>query len=267
MSMNKDNAYNMDAYVAEIYDQFETEMDDVALLRKLLAGRNRLRILEPFFGTGRIAIPLAQDGHQVTGIERSTYMIERARSKIAELSEETAGRITILEGDVLVTHWPVGFDLVLLGGNCFYELGSGDEQERCIALARASLKPDGHVYVDNNHMEGELDVSWRQPPGMAGKSFPQGTCTDGTQVQGTTEMIWYDVPGRLVRYRRTVTVTTPDGKVTRREWMEQCHPPSKVEVASWLEKHGFKTEELYGDRLGNPYTDDSGRAIFWATRE
>ncbi len=32
----------------------------------------------------------------------------------------------------------------------------------------------------------------------------------------------------------------------------------------WLEAHGFVIEQLYGDRAGNPYTETSKRAIFWA---
>jgi len=267
MGVNESMAYDMDAHVAEIYDQIETYTDDVALLRQLIAPKALgQRIFEPFCGTGRIVVPLAEDGHEVVGMERSRHMLDRARSKIAELPEDAGRRITLLEGDVLTTPWPEGFDLVLLGGNCFYDVASAEEQERCIAMANAALKPGGHVYVDNDHMEGDLDPAWRRPPGAVVKSFPDGTCADGAQVEATTETVWYDVARRLVRYRRTVTVTSPDGTVNQKEWTEQCHPPSKSEVASWLEHNGFAIEQVYGDRLGNPYRDTSDRAIFWARK-
>ena len=41
---------------------------------------------------------------------------------------------------------------------------------------------------------------------------------------------------------------------------------SKGEVQGWLEKHGFEVEAIYGDRDGSPYTESSGRAIFWARK-
>jgi len=41
----------------------------------------------------------------------------------------------------------------------------------------------------------------------------------------------------------------------------------KVEMSGWLRKHGFVVEELWGDRHRSPYTDNSGRAIFWAARK
>jgi len=266
MSINKERAYDMDGYVAEVYDQIETQMDDVALIRKLVEGKNCLRILEPFCGTGRIAIPLAEDGHRVIGLERSTAMLKRLRDKMTASSENISERIKLHQMDVLSLPWPENVDLVLLGGNCFYELATPEEQENCIAKANEVIVSGGYVYIDNNHMEGELDAEWRREPGQPRKAFPSGTCSDGTLVEGTTETLRYDVAKRTVCYHRTVTVIPVKGEPLKKEWQEQCHPPSKDEVTNWLEGHGFVIEQLYGDRLANPYDVDSPRAIFWARK-
>jgi SAM-dependent methyltransferase len=58
-----------DVVLAELYDRHETYTNDVELIRRLIGGRGPLNILECFCGTGRIALPLAQDGHRVTGID------------------------------------------------------------------------------------------------------------------------------------------------------------------------------------------------------
>jgi len=50
------------------------------------------------------------------------------------------------------------------------------------------------------------------------------------------------------------------------EYVQQKHPVSAVEVQTWLEKYGFVIEETFGDRAGNPYTDQSERAIYWARK-
>jgi len=154
--------------------------------------------------------------------------------------------------------------VVLLGGNCFYELASAAEQERCIVQAARSLRPVGYVYVDNDHMEGDLDESWWKP-GVSG-GFPTGVCADGARVESTTETIWYNVPRRLVRFCRRSQVTRPDGSTVERKYAQQKHPVSTGEVQTWLETHGFVVEALYGDRAGNPYTGVSERAIFWARK-
>jgi SAM-dependent methyltransferase len=265
MSDNETNMYGIDSHIAEWYDRSETYTDDVELIRRLIEGMGPLRILELFCGTGRILIPLAQDGHELMGLDKARAMLDRARMKISSMSTELAGRVTLIEADVVTEHWPEGFDLVILGGNCFYELATPEEQEGCIASASAALRSGGYVYLDNNHMEGELEESWRKP-GVRGGRLPNGVCDDGAILEGTTETTWCDIGRRLWRARRTLTVTFSDGTKKFRDGIQQKHPVSVVEQRDWLNKHGFVIEQLFGDRAGNPYTDASGRGIFWARK-
>src|SRR5512136_2525186 len=131
--------YDVEGHIAEIYDQVETETDDVALIRRLIGEQRSLRILEPFCGTGRILIPLAQDGHVLVGLDEARGMLARAQAKIGQLPEEAQRRITLVEADVMSGDWPHGLDVVILGGNCFYELAMAEEQEACIIAAAAAL--------------------------------------------------------------------------------------------------------------------------------
>ena len=124
MSKNAINAYNMDVHVAEIYDQVETQTEDVALIRRLIGKQRPLRILEPFCSTGRILIPLALDGHELVGLDLAKAMLDRARAKIGRLPQNVQKRITLTEAGVVASAWPGDFDFVVLGGNCFYELAS-----------------------------------------------------------------------------------------------------------------------------------------------
>ena len=263
MSVNDTNLYDIDRRIAEIYDRTETQTEDVELIRRLIGGEQNLRVLEPFCGNGRILIPMALDGHEIVGLDQSEVMLDSARAKLSSLNEDVQRRVTLMQADVTKEAWPPDFDLVVLGANCFYELATPDEQERCIASAAAVLRPGGFVYVDNEHMEGELDKEWRS--GVLSR-FPTGICADGTSVKGSMETVWWDAPRRLVRFRRRVTMTLPDGTKTSKEWVQQKHPPSTSEVKTWLEKHGLSVEQTYGDRAGHPYADESPRAIFWAKK-
>ena len=253
----------VDEYWAEIYDQIETQKDDVALLRELIRDFGLMRILEPFYGNGRIFIPLAEDGHEIVGMDRSEAMLESGRAKIRELPDDARKQITLRHADVTTEAWPGGFDLVILGGNCFYELATAEEQKGCIRSARASLKPGGHVYLDNNHMEGDLDAAWCKIGEMEVR--PEYTCSDGATIVETVEPVWVDRVSRLWRAQRTVEVRTSEGEtMMRKEWVQQKHPPSTTEMRTWLGEHGFEVLELWGDRKKSPYTHRSGRAIFWA---
>ena len=260
---SRDKTYDVDSRIPEIYDLIETQTEDISLIRELIGNRIPLRILEAFCGNGRILIPLAKDGHTITGLDKSEPMLNSLHHKMEQLPESVLKNITIIQADVLSEKWPVDFDLVLLGGNCFYELATPEEQEKCIWLARNALKPGGYLYLDNDHMEGDLDPSWYRP-GIKYGSFPTGKCSDGTLIRGSRQVIWYDIPKRLVQFRRTVEMKTPDGEINRKEWIEQKHPPSTFEMKEWLNKYGSEIENLWGNRDKSHYTDDSPRAVFWA---
>lgn len=127
-----------------------------------------------------------------------------------------------------------------------------------------SLKPGGHLFIDNDHMEGELAASWQDVGAI--KPSLQGICSDRTTVESTRETIWIDVPRRLARFRRHTKVIFQNGDVVEQVFIQQKHPVSKGEVQGWLEKHNFIIEGIYGDYDGMSYTDVSPRAIFWARR-
>lgn len=266
MTRNTTNPYDIDPHVAEIYDQIEAGTEDVAFILRLAADLGPLKVLEPFCGTGRVLLPLAQAGHTVTGLDTSAAMLGRARLKARRLPEDARQRIELVEMDATCGEtWPTGFDLVILGGNGLYELATPEEQEGCIAAAAASLNPGGHVYLDSDHMEGVLEANWRQTGVVRGALT--GTCADGSYVENTLETIWYDAARRLVRFRRRTYITLPSGQGIERTFEQQKHPVSRQEVQTWLEQHGFTVEGLYGDRRGGPYLEAGSRMIFWAKRE
>jgi len=264
MSGNRYNPYDIEAHVAEVYDQVETQSDDISFLRGLIGSGPRLRILEPFSGTGRILIPLACDGHRLTGMDQSGRMLDRARAKIAALPGEVRGRIALLEQDATAAGWPAGFDLVVLAGNCLYELAEAGEQQQVIAFAAAALNPDGYLFLDNDHMEGCLDEAWRERGARIG--FPTGVCADGTSLESSLETVWCDAAARLVRFRRWTKAILPDGRSETVEFIQQKHPVSAAEVRSWLEAAGMSITLECGDYARNPIATDSERAIFWARK-
>lgn len=177
--------HDVDLRIAEIYDRTETSADDIALIQTLIDGPGALKIPEPFCGTGRILLPLCIAGHDVVGLDWSAAMLNRAKSKPEDFLAEVQQRVTLIEADVTCHRWPTGFDLVILGGNCLYELATPQEQSGRIASAADAVDPGGYVYIDNDHMEGKLDASWRQPGVREG--FPSGMCSDGTRVEGRIE--------------------------------------------------------------------------------
>lgn len=260
MSHNQTNPYNINPHIVEIYDQQENYTDDVHLLLDLINGRGPLNIFEPFCGTGRILIPLARAGHHLTGLDQSGVFLNCCKEKLRNIGKTAL----LIEGDAVGSSWPEGFDLVVLGGNCFYELANLEEQEGCILAAASALKPGGYLFIDNDHMEGDLSLEWRDTSPRP--CFPSGICADGVRLESTIQTIWFDVSARLVRFRRKTKTIFPDGHIIEHTYIQQKHPISTQEVRLALERFGLVVEKLYGSRDCQPYTDSSPRAIFWAQK-
>jgi SAM-dependent methyltransferase len=189
-------------------------------------------------------------------------MLDRARMKIAGLPEDVRGRITLLQADALADEWPAGFDVVILGANCLFEFELPEEQIACIRNAAVGLRPGGRVFVDNNARRGPLNESALQWRG----TWPSGTCEDGTRIESESAIVRID-PRRNLWYKtRTIRIIDPAGQETQ-YYDETCrHPVSMEEVCRWLADCGFTVLALFGSRQGEPFTEESGRALFWARK-
>src|SRR5215212_2368524 len=105
-----------------------------------LAGSGRA--LEFAIGTGRVAVPLANRGIPVTGIELSRPMVERLRTKADEAA------IPVVIGDMATARAPGEYTLVYLVYNTISNLLSQAEQIDCFRNAARHLSPGGRFVIE-----------------------------------------------------------------------------------------------------------------------
>ena len=257
--LNRSDNYDR-RLLAEIYDQTMTNSDDVGLLKRLLGEASGLEILECFAGTGRIALPLLQSGHYVTGLEIAQAMAERAVRK-AE-AQGLSHRLRMVVRDALGDPWgEQQYDVVVVGSNSLFELAEQKAQEECLRLASAALKPGGHLFLDNNNWTSPLSAS-------VGSSWTalEGTTADGTYCRQDAHTIGADESRGLLFIRRSWYARDAQGVEYREEYDTVKRPVSGVEVCNWLQDAGFTDAQAYGDFAGAPFSQHSERAIFWARK-
>jgi SAM-dependent methyltransferase len=100
------------------------------------------RALEFAIGTGRVAVPLAERGVPVTGIELSGPMIEQLRTKADEAA------IPVIAGDMATARAPGEFTLVYLVFNTISNLLTQSEQVACFRNAARHLTPGGRFVIE-----------------------------------------------------------------------------------------------------------------------
>lgn len=118
------------------------------------------RALEFAVGTGRVALPLAERGVEVSGIEISEDMVAQLRAKPG--GED----LPVVIGDMATTRVPGGFALVYLVFNTLSNLLEQDEQLACFANAAAHLVPGGCFVVEQGEPELRL-----LPPSASAVAF------------------------------------------------------------------------------------------------
>jgi SAM-dependent methyltransferase len=166
-----DDGY-FDERVAERYDDDSAEMFDAGVLEPVveflaqLAGSGRA--LELGIGTGRIALPLAQRGVQVHGIDLSKAMVARLRAKPG--SED----IGVTIGDFAATPVDGSFSLAYLVFNTIMNLTTQEAQVACFGNVAAHLEPGGSFVIEV--MIPELQ---RLPPGETFQVFDTSEKTLG----------------------------------------------------------------------------------------
>ena len=124
--------------VAAVYDEHSAGMFDPAVVAPAVERLAELTgdgaALEFAIGTGRIALPLAERGVRVAGIDNSEAMLARLREKPG------AERIEAFVGDMAATRVDGEFALVYLVFNTIFNLTSQDGQVACFENAAAHLR-------------------------------------------------------------------------------------------------------------------------------
>jgi hypothetical protein len=159
--------------IAERYDARHADQADpaavepvVELLAELAGGG---AALEFAIGTGRIALPLAERGVRVVGIDTSEAMLAQLRRKPG------AERIHASVGDMASTRVDGEFSLVYLVFNTILNLTTQEGQVACFENAAAHLQSGGRFVIETRVPElqrlplGQTVLPWRADP--TGTSF------------------------------------------------------------------------------------------------
>ncbi len=238
--MDPDDGY-FDVAVAARYDESSADMFDPAVvdpavdLLVQLAGEGRA--LELGIGTGRIAVPLAQRGVPVHGIEMSKAMVARLRAKPG------ADEIGVTIGDFATTTVEGTFAVAYLVFNTIGNLTTQAAQVACFRNVAAHLEPGGCFLI-----EVGIPELRRLPPGETLRAFYVSETRWGLDeydvaAQGLTSHHFEIVDGRLRR------LSVP----FRYVW------PSELDLMAQLA--GMRLRERWSGWQREPYTSESTKHV------
>jgi SAM-dependent methyltransferase len=231
------------APIADIYDfSYEDFTEDVEFYENLAQSVDG-PLLELGVGSGRVAVPLAQAGYEVVGIDTSPSMLEAAQRRL-KAAGRLRGSFEPSLGDM--TSFDLGrqFAMVFVAANTFQHLLTTEEQLACLQCARKHLKPDGIFAMS---VRAPASVSWEDVDWAP--LLMHWARTDPATGETVMKMV-AEQPDASRMVRRLTYVydrIAKDGRVKRSVFVTELRHSTQAELALLLGKAGMRATHVYGD--------------------
>ena len=213
-------------------------------------------ILELGCGTGRVALPLAQDGHTVYGLDNSPAMLAFMQARIPA---ELQSRIHLVEADMVDFHIEEAFKIVLLPCNT-YSAFDPNMRSRMLTCIFQHLRPGGVFAVSmpnpnllaslQTNLEPDIETILRHPE----SGYPVQVSSSWERLNNTVKMNWnYD---HLL----------PDGRVERLTTSVTHYIATMEEHITQMIATGFTIESTYRNFETGSYRPDASYLIIIAKK-
>ena len=238
---------------AQLYDaDFADYFDDMRFYSELLR-RTGGPALELMCGTGRVLLPLAEEGYQVTGVDISADMLQLAQHKVDQAG--LGDQVTLLQGDICRSPLPGGFMLVFVAVNSFMHLETVAEQLAALTNIRGSLQRNGLLVLDLFnpnlqellHNDGRLVLAHSFE--LDGDQIHKFVATDTDLATQTNYVTFF--------YDRL----NQAGQLTRRALPFTLRWLFRYELEHLLARAGYELEAIFGSYELDEYGSSSERMI------
>ena len=218
--------------------------------------RRRQRILELAVGTGRAAIPLAQAGHRVVGIDYAADMLEIGRRKQSGVGLSQK-QLSLVEADATTFDLGEKFDWVCVFFNSFLIFTTIAQQDAVLQRVRSHLRPRGRFWIDIFNPDLKMLAEPHQvdlDPTLFWTPQFERTALKTTEIQAsatpqvqhvTFHYKWFGEHGEERRETTKFDIT----------WMF----PRELQLL--VERNGLRVEAIWGNYDGSALSPQSPRII------
>jgi len=206
-------------------------------------------VLELACGSGRLTIPLAEAGVQITGLDISAEMLNLATVKAAERGV----KLSVVRGDVRSFHLGRAFKFIFIPAQSLTHLHTREEIEECLSCVRQHLAEDGRFLVELFNSSVKMlarDSAHRyrvgeytDPNGGAGRIF-------------VTEEVRYDAATQTNHIRWFFRT---EGEEAGLSFAMRQFFPQEIDALLWY--NGFLIEQKYGSYDEKEFCSDSPKQL------
>jgi len=206
-------------------------------------------------GTGTIAIPLACEGYDVTGIDLSVHMLEIAEHKWQEASGEAAcGNLELKQQNICSWKLDTLADSIISFCDCFNYIIDEDELLASLQATYEGLKPGG-IFMFDVHPVSRFNQYAEEQPFVYDE--------DGISYMWVSD---YDDEEYIIEHNLTIFVKGQDGRYSRidEQHIQRAYPHMWLSGA--LREAGFRDVHIYKD-FSLVQADEYAERLFFVARK
>jgi SAM-dependent methyltransferase len=236
-------------YDANIYDGMNTNLNDLQFYKRWLPKNKDARILELCCGTGRLTLPIAKDGYDISGVDFTTSMLEQAKLK----ASEGGLKVKFIEADIRTLDLPEKYDLIFIPFNSIHHLYKNEDLFKALKVVKNHLKEGGLFLLDCFNpniqfiVEGEKEL----------KEIAQYTPNDGRDVL-IKQAMRYENKTQINRIEWHYFINGEFNSIQNLD-MRMFYPQ---ELDSYLKWNGFNIVQKFGGFEEEAFNDNSEKQIF-----
>jgi cyclopropane fatty-acyl-phospholipid synthase-like methyltransferase len=243
--------------IAPFYDiehaHFDEDLDVYLNFAELSGGP----LLELACGSGRLLLPLAEAGFEVTGIDNSASMLNLAEQRLQQAS--VAARCRLVLQDMRSLHLDQKFRMAFIALGSFAHITTRKEQQQALRAIRASLVTGSRFILDISNADA------RYMENLSGQVLHQGTWQrdDGAFVSHFVSPA-SSTKRHLLELTHFYDVHRQGAGVQRTTGRTHLYLFERDEMELLLEQADFVVKDVYGDFNLGAFELDSPRMIFLA---
>lgn len=212
------------------------------------------QVLELACGTGRLTIPIAQSGVEITGLDLSPSMLEHARTKASHAGVE----ISFIEGDCRQFGLGRKFALIFMAFNSMQHLHDHASLAGLFGSVRKHLAPGGQFIFDV--FNPKISILARSPEERRPEREYEDPEGKGTIVLEHT--MQYDDASQVSRIkwyfsRRGPNGVEPDFRVE--DLHMRCFFPQELDLL--VRAQGFEIVDKFGNFERKPFASGEPKQI------
>lgn len=206
-------------------------------------------ILELACGTGRITIPLAEKGFDVTGLDISEPMLDLAIKKSAEKDV----RINWVKADFRDFHLGMKANLILLPFSSIAHIHDLEGLKGCFSCVGEHMTDKGRFIID--YFNPRLDFLLRDPKEQ--RSITSYSDPDGKGIVEILETNVYDLKNQINRIKWAYKIE--ESIISEKDLNMRIFYPQELDAL--VELNGFEIESKYGNTDESPFESESPKQV------